>query len=410
MTTKYKYVILGGGTTAGYAAEELIKQKVDPKNICIISAEKTVPVDRPPLSKGFLKDEMKEEEAYIENEKSYQEKGIDLYLDVTVNGINQEENLIPLTSEEQIQYDHLLIATGASPVKFSIPGSDLNNIFYLRTVNDSKAIKSQAKKSTKAVVVGGSYISTEVAAGLKSLGLDVTIVYPEEYLLERFSVKEMGVFFNQMFEEKGVHLKNGQIVEAFLGKDNVEKVKLSSGEELEADMVVAGIGVKPNTEIFSNTGLDIDDGIIVNEFCETNFPEIYVAGDVARFPDLIFGGTRRVEHWENAYEMGKNAAKSMVGHKEPHKFLPFFFSDIFDFSYEYFGDPKNADQHIVHGDVNKGDFSIFWFKGPIMDAAFLSSTRPEAEREKVKFWILNKTHLNTNVMEQSEVPFQEEAV
>lgn len=410
MITDYKYVILGGGTTAGYAVKELIKQKVDPSNIVIISAEKTVPVDRPPLSKGFLTNEMNEQEAYIEDDRFYKESGITLLLDTRATGFDQEEKLIHVSEEESIRYQYLLIATGASPVTLDMPGKDLENIFYLRNVNDSKAIKEAAKNAKSAVVIGGSYISTEVASGLKTLGLDVTIVFPEHYLLERFSVEEMGVFFNQMFENKGVNLINEEMVSEIIGDDKVEKVKLASGRMLIADMVVAGIGVKPNTELFENTGLEINDGVVVNEFCETTLPDVFAAGDVARFPDLIYGGTRRIEHWENAYEMGQNAAKSIIGYKEPHNFLPFFFSDVFDFSYEYFGDPSNANQHVIHGDVNNGDFSVFWFKDAIMDAAFLSSTRPEVEREKVQEWIMKKTHLNPEVMEHSDVPFQEQAI
>jgi 3-phenylpropionate/trans-cinnamate dioxygenase ferredoxin reductase component len=410
MITQHKYVILGGGTTAGYAVKELIKQKADPQNIAIISAEDTVPVDRPPLSKGFLKSEMQENETYIENDRFYEDKGISLYLGIRATNFNQEEKRIRITDEEAIQYDYLLIATGASPIQLEIPGSGLENIFYLRNIADAIAIKEKAQQAKSAVVIGGSYISTEVAASLKSLGLDVTIVFPEHYLLERFSVPEMGVFFNQLFKDNGVTLVNQQMVSEIIGNDKAEKVKLSSGEVISTDLVVAGIGVKPNTDLFENSGLEIDDGILVNEFCETNLPDVFAAGDVARFPDLVYGGTRRVEHWENAFEMGKNAAKSMIGYKEPYRFLPFFFSDIFDFSYEYFGDPSNANQHVIHGDINKGNFSVFWFKDAIMDAAFLSADRPEVEREKVKEWIMKKTHLNTEVMEHSEVPFQEASV
>lgn len=410
MITEHKYVILGGGTTAGYAVKELVKQKVDPQNIAIISAEKTVPVDRPPLSKGFLKGEMEETETYIEDDKFYEEKGITLYLGTMATDFNQEEKLIQITGDEAIRYNYLLIATGASPIRLEIPGSDLENIFYLRKVADSKAIKEKAKNAKSAVVIGGSYISTEVAAGLKTLGLNVTIVFPEHYLLERFSVPEMGVFFNQFFEEKGITLASEQMVKELIGEKRIEKVKLSSGETINTDMVVAGIGVKPNTNIFERSGLEIDDGIRVNEYCETTLPDVFAAGDVARFPDLVYGGTRRIEHWENAFEMGQNAAKSMIGYKEPYKFLPYFFSDLFDFSYEYFGDPSNANRHVVHGDVNKGNFSVFWFKDAIMDAAFLSADRPEVERKKVKEWILEKTHLNPDVLEKSDVPFQEASV
>ncbi len=410
MITKHKYVILGGGTTAGYAVKELVKQKVDPQNIAIISAEKTVPVDRPPLSKGFLKGAMEETETYIEDDKFYEEKGITLYLGTLATDFNQEEKLIKITEDEAIRYNNLLIATGASPIHLEIPGSNLDNLFYLRKVADSKAIKEKAENAKSAVVIGGSYISTEVAAGLKTLGLDVTIVFPEHYLLERFSVPEMGVFFNQFFEEKGITLANEQMVMELIGEKKVEKLKLSSGEEIETDMVVAGIGVKPNTDLFERSGLEVDDGIMVNEFCETNLPNVFAAGDVARFPDLVYGGTRRIEHWENAFEMGQNAAKSMVGYKEQYNFLPYFFSDLFDFSYEYFGDPSYANQHVVHGDINKGNFSVFWFKDAIMDAAFLSANRPEVERKKAKEWILKKTHLNPEVVEKSEVPFQEASV
>lgn len=410
MKIQHKFVILGGGTTAGYAAKELIEQKADGENIAIISAENTIPMNRPPLSKGFLKDEMKEEKTYIRDEAFYNDNGINLYLETRALEFNPNNKTIKIGEDEFIEYQRLLIATGASPIILDIPGKDLEGVHYLRSVDDSKDIMEKAKKAKKAVVVGGSYIATETAAALHKHGVKVTMVYPEKHLLGNFSVEEMGIFFDQMFEEKGIELIPDHEVTEFKGENHVEIVRLKHGKEFDADMVVVGAGVKPNTELFEGTGLELYNGIVVNEYCETNFPNVFAAGDVARFPDKIYGGYRRVEHWENAFEMGKNAAHSMLGYHEPYVFVPYFFSDIFDFSYEFFGDANFGEEYIIRGDVSKGDFSVLWFKEAVLQAAFVSGKRPEEETKKINEWILNRTLLNTEVMERTEVPFEEAAV
>jgi len=410
MKRQHKYVILGGGTTAGYAVKELIEQKVDGENIAIISAENTIPMNRPPLSKGFLKEEMKEEETYIGDESFYNKNGVNLYLNSHAKEFNPNNNTITIGENEVIEYQILLIATGASPIILDIPGKDMDGIHYLRSVDDSKDIMKRAQKAKKAVVVGGSYIATETAAALHNHGVKVTMVYPEKHLLGNFAVEEMGVFFDQMFKDKGIELVADHEVTEFHGKRKVKEVRLKYGKEFDADMVVVGVGVKPNIDIFEGTGLELYNGIVVNEYCETNFPNVFAAGDVARFPDKIYGGYRRIEHWENAFEMGKTAAHSMIGYHEPYVYIPFFFSDIFDFSYEFYGDASFGEEYIIRGDINKGNFSVLWFKESALQAAFLSGKRPEEETKKIKEWILNRTMLNTELLERTEVPFEEAAV
>jgi len=257
-----------------------------------------------------------------------------------------------------------------------------------------------AGKSEKALVVGGGFIGTEVAASINKLGLEVTLVLPEEKILSKFASPEIHQFFKQYFEKSGIKVITGIGVKAFTGNGKVENVLLENNTLIKTDMVVCGVGVEPNTGIFKgNEFVNISGGIEVDKYCMTNIPNVYAAGDVAMFPDNIFGGKRHIEHWDNAYRQGQNAAKNMLGEKTEYNYLPYFFSDVGEVSYEYFGDSSRADKHIVKGNVDEGNFSILWLKDKILQAAFIMSERPEREREQVKEWIRNKTSLTTYMLQ-----------
>ncbi len=390
----YKYVIIGGGTTAGYAAKEFVELGVPTGELCIVSAESILPMNRPPLSKDYLKDGDEDGEVLINEKDFYQLRGVDVKLETCARAVNFGDKTVDLDNGQTLHYDKLLIATGSKLRHLGVQGGNLDNIFYLRNIKHSDKIRETAKEVDRAVVVGGGYIGTETAASLTDLGVKVTMVVPEDRLLSKFATADIASFFQQKFRQKGIEIIFHDEVTGFHGQDKVEEVELKSKKRLTTDMVVVGIGVEPGVKIFENSRLNINTGIVVNEYCETNIPDVFAAGDVVEFPDLIFGKMRHVEHWEHAFEQGQHVARVMTGKREPYVFLPYFFSDVFDLSYEYFGDNETADVARNRGDVEKGDFSTWWFDGNRLVAAFVMSTRPEEEGKHAREWIKNKMNID----------------
>jgi NADPH-dependent 2,4-dienoyl-CoA reductase/sulfur reductase-like enzyme len=390
----YKNIIIGGGTTAGYAAKEFAEQNIGKGGLCIVSAESTLPMNRPPLSKDYLKDKDQDDEILIHEKDFYSKNGIDVLLETTAKEVKFGHKQVLLENGETLGYDKLLIATGSKLKRLDIEGSNLKNIFYLRSQKQSDSIREHAGKADHVVVVGGGYIGTETSAVLNQSGLEVTMIVPEDKLLARFASADIASFFQNEFRRNGIKLILNESVKGFHGKEKVEEVELLSGEKLKTDMVVAGIGVEPNVDIFENTRLNINKGIVVNEYCETNIEDVFAAGDVVEFPDMIFGKRKVVEHWEHAFEQGQHAAKVMTGKREPYVFLPFFFSDVFEYSYEYFGDNEEVNDARNRGDLESGDFSTWWFKDDRIVAAFIMSTRPEQEGKLAREWIRSKTDID----------------
>ena len=400
----YKYIILGGGTCAGYAADEAVKIGINKGEMAIISAEQSLPPDRPPFSKGFLRGDMEESDVFINNEKFYSENGIDLFLDTRIEEIDFNNKTLK-TEDKNFGYKNLLIATGSEVNKFTIPGSDLDNIHYLRTLSDSKAIKKAAGDASSIVVIGGMFIGTETAASLAMTGAKVTLVFPESRVLEHFTNNTISEYIGNYLSKLGVDIITGTGIESFTGKNKVESVTLKNGDNLESDLVVAGIGVKPATSLFGNSPIETDNGVLVNEYTETNLENVYAAGDVARFPDQVFDMKRHIEHWENAFEQGKIAASNMLGKRKKYKFFPYFFSDVGDVSYEYFGDKADADRDILRGNPDEGDFAVFFLRKDILKAAFLTASRPDSERELVRKWITEKIPVNDDILISEESEF-----
>lgn len=399
----YKYIIIGGGTTAGYAATEFAELKIGKGALCIISDESILPMNRPPFSKDYLLDKSQHDEILIHEKEFYEKFGIEVMLETPVKEVMFGNKQVLLTNGATLGYEKLLIAIGSKLKKLEIEGSNLKNIFYLRSRQQSDNIREYASKVQHVVVVGGGYIGTETAAVLNQSGLKVTMIVPEDKLLSKFVTKDIASFFQNVFQKKGIKLILNDRVKGFHGKEEVESVELLSGEMIKTDMVVAGIGVEPNVDIFKDELLNINKGIIVNEYCETNIKDVYAAGDVVEFPDMLFNKIKIVEHWEHAYKQGQHAAKVMTGKREPYIFLPFFFSDLFDYSYEYFGDNESANDVRNRGDMESGDFSTWWFNDERLIAAFIMSSRPEEEGKSAHEWISSKTNIDKEKIQDEEI-------
>ena len=375
-----KYLILGGGMVAGYAAKQLVETGLKPRELTIVSADSSIPYERPPLSKGFLAGKDSEAGILINADDFYRAHEIEVLLNCVVSSVDSARKNVRLQSGEEIGFEKLVVATGAQVRTLNIPGSELRDVYYLRTLEDSKRIRQKAGDAKRAVVIGGGFIGMEVTSVLAQKGIETTMVLPDDRIWKRFFTASMSRFFEEYYTARGVRFaKNNKVVE-LKGSGHVESAVLQSGEIVPCDMVVAGIGVKPVTEPLANSGIEVADGVVVNEYLETSRRGIYAAGDVASYYDVLFGKHRRAEHWDNAVSQGQHCARMLSGERTPFIHVPYFFSDVFDLSYEFWGDSSGADEVVERGDLSSPSFSVWWLRQGKLAAAF-AMNRPDEERE-----------------------------
>lgn len=381
-----KYVILGGGMVAGYAAKEMVERGLRSGELTIISADDALPYERPPLSKSFLSGKDTEAAILINPAEWYKEKGIEVRLQTVVKSVDLEKKYLRTSSSENFDCENLLIATGCCARRLESPRNDLANVFYLRSMDDSRKIRSAAANAKQAVVIGGGFIAMEVASVLAQKNIQTTMIIREDRVMKRAFTSEMSAFFERYYAARGVQLLKNANVTALEGKAAVSAAALDNRQKIPCDMVVAGVGAAPVTELFAKTGISSDNGIVVNEFLETTKPGCYAAGDVANYPDSIFKKRRRLEHWDNAVSHGHHWARVVLGDRHPFVHVPYFFSDVFDLSYEFWGDSDGATQTVVRGEMDSSKFSVWWLKKDRVVAAFVMS-RPDEEREVAPKWI-----------------------
>ncbi len=381
-----KFVILGGGMVAGYAAKQLVELGLAPGDLAILSADTSVPYERPPLSKGFLAGRDSEESIRINPEDFYRQHGIELRLGCTVPAVDAEGKRLSLSSGGAFGFDQLIVATGARPRTLDIPGARLPGVHYLRSLDDSKALRQAAANVKRAVVIGSGFIGMEVAAVLAQKGVEVAMVLREDRIWKQFFTPQMSSYFESYYTARGVRFVKNAVVNELRGGPAVTAAVLDSGQAVACEMVAAGIGVLPVTEPLAGSGIELENGVKVNEYLETNRPGIWAAGDVANYPDVLFGKRRRVEHWDNAVSQGQHCARALMGERAPFRHVPYFFSDVFDLSYEFWGDPADADETVHRGDVSSGSFSVWWLRRGVLVAAF-TMNRPDEERETAPKWI-----------------------
>jgi NADPH-dependent 2,4-dienoyl-CoA reductase/sulfur reductase-like enzyme/nitrite reductase/ring-hydroxylating ferredoxin subunit len=341
-----KIVIVGGGA-AGFAATDRLRREGFQGSIVMVSNEDAAPIDRPNLSKDYLAGSAPEEWVPLRPDSFYSEHGVELRLNTNVTGIDVRTREVVLANGNKVPYDRLMLATGAEPVRLSIPGVDQPHIHTLRTLADCRAIIERTKMARRAIVLGASFIGLEVAASLRARGIEVHVVAPEKRPMERVLGPAMGDFVRSLHEEHGVifHLEN--TATAIDG----DRVTLKDGGSLAADLVVAGVGVRPQIELAEKAGLTVDRGVVVNAWLETSVPEILAAGDIARWPDPYGGEMIRVEHWVVAQRQGQTAALNMLGHRVKYTDVPFFWSQHYDVQINYVGHAEKWDELAVEGDI-----------------------------------------------------------
>ncbi len=345
-----KIVIVGGGA-AGFAAAEMLRRQKYEGGIVILSSDDAPPVDRPNLSKDYLAGSAPEEWVPLRDANFYSENAIDLRLNATVAGINVGSREVALAHGDKLPFDRLLLATGAEPVRPSIPGANPSDALVLRSLSDSRAIIERAKTAHRAVVLGASFIGLEVAASLRARDIEVHVVAPEERPMERILGPDLGRFVQSLHEQHGVvfHLR-----ERPSGVEG-NRIKLTDGSVLEADLIVAGTGVRPRLDLAESAGLKVDRGVIVDPYLETSSPGIFAAGDIARWPDAHTGEAIRVEHWVVAERQGQTAALNMLGRHERFDAVPFFWSQHYDIPINYVGHAEKWDELTVEGDIAAKD-------------------------------------------------------
>jgi apoptosis-inducing factor 3 len=352
-----KSVVIVGAGAAGGAAAEMLRRQGYNGPITLIGKDESLPYDRPNLSKDYLAGKAPEEWIPLRPADFYREQKIDTITGTEVRTIDTKKRRVTLSDGRSLGYDALLLATGADPVHLEIPGHDLPHVCYLRTLADSRDIIDKAKTAKRVVVIGDSFIGLEVAWSLRERKLEVAVIGKHSVPLEKALGREFGSLVKKTHEANGVKFHLGRAA-----KIQERNVQLDDGTTLDCDLVVAGIGVRPNTALAENAGIATKDGVLVNEFLETNVPGIFAAGDIARWPDPR-AGRIRVEHWVVAQRQGQTAARNILGAREPFVAPPFFWSNHFDIHIHYVGHGGGGDRTSVSGNVNAKDASVVFQDG-----------------------------------------------
>jgi len=359
MTNDQTHVIVGASLAGAKAAETLRAAGFDGR-VVLVGAEDERPYERPPLSKDYLRGEVDREKVYVHGEGFYSEHDIELRLGTTAVDLNASRKELTLDDGDRLSYDRLLLATGSEPRRLTIPGADLDGVLYLRSVHDSDLLRERLDRGGAVVVVGAGWIGAEVAASARQRGLEVTVIEPASVPLERVMGTEVGAIYRDIHTEHGVQMLMGTGVEAFEGDEAVERVRTSDGRLIDCDFVVVGVGVQPRIQLAAQAGLDVDNGILVDEHLETSMPGVFAAGDVANARHPFYGERIRVEHWANALHQGPAAARNMLGPADRFDRLPYFFSDQYEVGMEYSGFARDWDRVVFRGDPASREFIAFW--------------------------------------------------
>ncbi|HWD64815.1 MAG TPA: FAD-dependent oxidoreductase [Solirubrobacteraceae bacterium] len=353
------FVIVGASLAGAKAAEELREQGFDGR-LLLIGSETERPYERPPLSKDYLQGKAERDKTYVHEAGFYEEHDIDLRTGTTVQAIDPRAGRVRLEDGEEIGFDRLLLSTGADVRRLNVPGADLDGVFYLRSLEDSDALRGRIRQGGHVAVIGSGWIGSEVAASARQMGAEVTIIDQANLPNEKVFGREVGEFYRDVHASHGVNLLLGQGVEALEGEGSVHRVRTTEGNMVDCDFVAVGVGVAPRTGLAERAGLDVDGGVLVDEALRTSAENVFAAGDVVSQAHPFYGQRIHVEHWANALNQGPAAARGMLGQSSPYERLPYFFSDQYDVGMEYTGYGADSDEVMFRGSRDDGEFIAFW--------------------------------------------------
>ncbi len=379
------FVIVGGGD-AGFSAARALREEGAGGTIVIVSRDPDPPYDRTAVSKGYLGGEKSREEVLLGGAGWYEEHNVELLTRTSAMKLDTDAHTVTLANKDVLRYGKLLLATGANVRRLRLDGCDLDGIHYLRALGNADAIRADTEGAEHVVLVGGSYIATEVAATLTALGRKCALVMQEEVTLERGFGKLAGGYFQKVLEDHGVEIHPGEDVERFEGEGRVATVVTKSGKRIPADAVVVGVGVMPDVMLAQRAGLTIGErgGVLTDATLATSAPDVFAAGDIAEYESVIHGGKHvRIEHWDVAENQGRTAALGMLGRPQPHDTVPYFFSDLSDWAWmEYVGPAYSWSEEIVRGSIEAGEFTVFYLDGDRLAAALTVGRSDDLEQAR----------------------------
>lgn len=378
---RYPYVIIGGGLAGGRACEGI--RRVDSDGpVMLITAEPHRPYQRPPLSKAYLMGKAGLDKVYLRDEGYYEAHDVEVMTETTVARIDRGDHTVTLEGGRVVGYERLLLATGGSAIRLSLPGADLPGVHILRTIEDSNRIREDAANARRMLIIGGSFIGSEVASSLSQQGVEGTMVFLEDRLLERVVPKELSHHLTHMYAEHGVRVLPAVRPVRLEGEGRVQRAVLDNGETLDVDMVVMGVGIRLNTSLAQQAGLELGerDAVMVDEYLRTSDPDIYAAGDIAAWPDPTFERRLRVEHWDVARAQGLRAGRNMAGEERAYTTTPYFFSDLYDLSFEAWGDLERWDTTVQRGQLDGAPFTFFYFHEGRMVGALAADLADEERK------------------------------
>jgi 3-phenylpropionate/trans-cinnamate dioxygenase ferredoxin reductase component len=378
------FLLIGGGMGSAHCAAELRKRGAE-GSILLAGREPEPPYERPPLSKEYMRGEASREDAYVNSPGWYEENGVELLTGTNVMSLDPAARTAKLQGGEEVGFDRALLATGAMVNILRVEGAENEGIHYLRAFGNSDAIRADAEAAEHVVLIGGSYIGTEVAASLTAKGVRCTIVMMEDVALSRVFGEDAGRWFQERIEDHGVTVHAGEELEAFEGDGRVKAVLTKSGRAIECDTVVVGAGVRPDAMLAQRAGLDVDDGIVCDSKLATSVEGIYAAGDCCSYDSVVHGRRIRVEHWDVAMQQGMHAAGNMLGEDRDYDVVPYFFSDLADWaSLEYIGPAAEWDEEVWRGDRDGGEFSVWYLKdGRVAGALSVGRSEDLAEARRM---------------------------
>jgi 3-phenylpropionate/trans-cinnamate dioxygenase ferredoxin reductase component len=359
---RVEFLLIGGGMASAHCAAELRKRGAEGE-ILLVGREPELPYERPPLSKEYMRGEAERSDAHVHPASWYEENDVELLKGSNVMSLDTDERSAKLQGGDRVRFEKALLATGANVNILRVEGAENEGIHYLRAFGNSDAIREDAANAEHVVLIGGSYIGSEVAASLTTKGTKCTIVMMEKVVLSNNFGEEAGRFFHEVLESHGIEILGGESLQAFEGDGRVKGVITESGREIECDAVVVGAGVRPDVMLAEKAGLAVENGITCDSKLQTSVEGIYAAGDVCNYDSVVHGRRIRVEHWDVAFQQGRAAGANMAGEDKDYDVVPYFFSDLADWaSLEYVGPAQDWDEIVWRGERDSGEFSAWYLK------------------------------------------------